>query len=59
VQVEGKPLRPRRVETDFLIGRVTSQIERSRSVLPAAALAEYEQALRIYQKIAETARDGD
>ncbi|MCI0680882.1 MAG: CehA/McbA family metallohydrolase [Gemmataceae bacterium] len=57
VRVEGMPLRPRRAETDFLIGRVTSQIERSRPVLPAAALAEYEQALRVYQKIAETAVD--
>lgn len=57
VHVEGMPLRPRRAETDFLIRRVTSQIERSRSVLPAAALAEYEQALRVYEKIAATARD--
>ena len=57
IDVPGKPLQPRRAEIDFLIGRVTSQIERSRAVLPAAAIAEYEQALRVYEKIAKTARE--
>ena len=57
VQINEMPLRPRRVETDFLIHRVTSQIERSRALLPATALDEYEQALKVYQQIAKTARD--
>jgi hypothetical protein len=55
VTIDGMPLRPRRVETDFLIHRVTSQIERSKSVLPPAALAEYERALAVYREIAEGA----
>jgi hypothetical protein len=57
IDLPERPLRPRRAEIDFLIQRVASQIERSRSVLPAAALAEYEQALAVYQEIAKRARD--
>jgi hypothetical protein len=57
VAIDGMLLRPRRVETDFLIHRVTSQIERSKSVLPPAAMAEYERALAVYRDIAKRARD--
>jgi hypothetical protein len=57
VLIKDSPLRPRRVETAFLIQRVRSQIERSKDVLPAAALAEYEQALRVYEKLAAEARE--
>jgi hypothetical protein len=57
VAIDGMPLRPRRVETDFLVQRVVSQIERSKSVLPPAALAEYERALEVYHDIAKRARD--
>lgn len=55
--MRASPPRPRRVETDFLIKRVKDQIERSKDVLPAAALAEYQQALKVYEKIAQRARD--
>lgn len=56
IDVAGQPLRPRRREAEFLVHRVQSQIERSRGVIPPAALAEYERALQVYQKIAATAR---
>ena len=56
VDVPGKPVRPRRAEIDFLLQRVTDEIARSEKVLPAAALEEYREALRIYQDIAKTAR---
>ena len=56
VVIPGKPLRPRKAEVEFLIQRVADQIERSKKVLPRAAIAEYEKALGIYRKIGETAR---
>jgi hypothetical protein len=56
VDVPGKPLRPRRDEVDYLIRRVEEQLARSASVLPEPALEEYRAALRIYRKIAATAR---
>ncbi|MFO0909993.1 MAG: CehA/McbA family metallohydrolase [Isosphaeraceae bacterium] len=37
VDVKDRPIRPRRVEVEYLILRVEQQIERSRSVLPPAA----------------------
>jgi len=55
-EIPGKPLRPRKEEINYLIKRVADQIERSRKVLPPAAIAEYEKALAIYQEIAKTAR---
>lgn len=56
VEVEGKPLRPRKQEIGFLIKRMQEQIERNKQVLPKEALDEYHRALKIYQKIAESAR---
>lgn len=56
MEVAGQPLRPRRVEIDYLIRRVQEQLARSQDVLPARAVAEYREALRIYEKIAERAR---
>jgi hypothetical protein len=56
IEVAGKPLRPRRVEVEFLIKRVEEQIARSSEVLPPAALAEYQEALRFYRKLAAEAR---
>lgn len=55
IEVHGKPLHPRKEETDFLIGRIETEIERNREVLPEAALAEFSTALRIYQHIAKKA----
>jgi hypothetical protein len=56
IDVAGRPLRPRKVEVEYLIKRVEAQIQRGAAVLPAAALDEYRKALQIYRKIAETAR---
>ncbi len=52
----GLPLRPRRREVEFLAQRVKDEIERSRAVVPAEALAEYEEALRAYQGLLGSAR---
>lgn len=49
VTLEGRPRVPRVAERDYLVERVRSQIERSRGVLPAEAIQEYEQALQYYQ----------
>jgi hypothetical protein len=56
IDVPGKPLRPRKFEVDYLIHRVQAQIDRSAAVLPAAALDEYQTALKTYRAIAEKAR---
>ncbi|MHC4088528.1 MAG: hypothetical protein ACYSU5_25475, partial [Planctomycetota bacterium] len=56
VEVEGKPLRPRKAEIGFLIKRMQEQIERNKRVLPKEALDEYHRALKIYQTIAKSAR---
>jgi hypothetical protein len=49
VKFAGKPLRVRNEERSFLMGRMETEIRRSRGVLPALALAEYEQALERYR----------
>ena len=49
VEVADKPLRPRPAEVEFLIRRVEEQIARSKDVLPAAALEEYQEAMRAYR----------
>lgn len=54
--VPGKPLRPRKEETDFLIQRMEEQIVRSQGVLSQEGVAEYERALSIYRGIAKRAR---
>jgi hypothetical protein len=56
IDVPGKPVRPRRAESDFLLKRVTNELARSEKILPPAALQEYREALRIYQEIAKSAR---
>jgi hypothetical protein len=57
VEVAGKPLRVRNEERSFLIDRMEAEIGRSRGVLPAAALVEYEQALESYRAL-ESEDDG-
>jgi hypothetical protein len=56
IDVEGKPLRPRRPEIEYLISRVKSEIERNAGVLSDEALAEFRAALESYQAIAQPAR---
>lgn len=45
VEVPERPLRPRREEVEFLAKRVRDELQRSRSLLPPEAVAEYERAL--------------
>ena len=47
--VPGAPLRPKQQEVAFLAQRVRDEIARSRGVLPASAIAEYESALAAYE----------
>ena len=56
VDVPGKPLRPRREEVEYLVSRVETELARNAGTLPAAALDEYREALRVYREIAGTAR---
>jgi hypothetical protein len=59
IEMPGRPLRPRKVETDYLVRRMQDELTRNRDVLRPDELAEYELALMAYQQIAETARDDD
>jgi hypothetical protein len=52
MEVPGAPLRPRREEIDYLVGRVKEEIARNERVLSEPALQEYRDALRIYEEIA-------
>jgi hypothetical protein len=56
IDVSGKPLRPRKAEVEYLIARVAEQIKRSKDLLPAEAMKEYEEALNAYKVIARDAR---
>jgi len=56
VVVKDHPLRPRKVEVEYLIERVEEELERSKGLLPEAAIKEYQEALEVYQKLRETAR---
>lgn len=51
VDIEGRPLRPRPEERQYLIDRVAAQIERSAALLPPAALEEYRAALETYRRL--------
>jgi len=56
VEVEAKPLRPRKAEVDFLIQRMQEQIDRNKGVLSEDALDEYQRTLGIYRSIAQSAQ---
>jgi hypothetical protein len=51
IQIPGKRLRPSFEEREYLIDRVKIEIERSKELLPAEALDEYEEALEFYQSV--------
>jgi len=56
--VEGKPLRPRREEVEFLKGRVSRELERSKDLLPPEAIEEYRRALAAYEEAEKRAGGG-
>ena len=51
VDIPGKPLKARAEERDYLVERVKMELKRSREVLPAAAIEEYQEALAYYQAV--------
>lgn len=51
VEISGRPLMPRHEDAAFLIKRVEDELERSRDVLPRAAVQEYEAALAAYEEL--------
>jgi hypothetical protein len=55
-EVADQPIRPRRVDVEYLIHRVQREIDRNANLLPTEVLAEYEEALAIYRQIAKRAR---
>ena len=57
IEMPGRPLRPRKIETDYFIRRMNEEIERSRDVLRPDELAEYERARDVYAGLAERAID--
>jgi hypothetical protein len=56
VTAPGGPLRPRREQADWLVGRVKEEIERSRGIAPPSLMDAYQRALRTYEDIAARAR---
>jgi hypothetical protein len=55
VEVPGKPLVPRRAETQWLVARVKEEIARSQGVAPEALIDEYRRALETYEELARRA----
>ena len=56
VEIEGKPLRPRRAEVDYFIRRMKEELQRCEGVLETEGLEEYRRALTVYEEIAKRAR---
>jgi hypothetical protein len=56
INVEDRPLRPRKAAINFLVNRTEQQIARNKDVLPEEAVEEYRRSLRIYKQIAESAK---
>jgi hypothetical protein len=57
VEVEGRPLLPQKVETQYLVERVEDELQRHRGVLKAEAIAEFEEALAFYRELDAKADD--
>lgn len=51
LDVAGKPLLPMQREKDYLIQRVSDEIQRSKDLLPPSALAEYSSALNYFESL--------
>ena len=56
IDVEGKPLRPRKDRVRFLVQRMEEEVERNTGVLSDESVAEFREALQIYRDILKTAR---
>ncbi len=55
--LKDRPLRPRKVETKYLIKRIEDELKRHEGVLPETALDEYREALQVYRELATRADD--
>jgi peptidoglycan/xylan/chitin deacetylase (PgdA/CDA1 family) len=53
--IPGKPLRPRRAETDWFVASVNAEIVRSQNIAPETLIDDYRRALEIYEQLAKTA----
>lgn len=56
VDLAGSQVRPRRREVEYFISRLEEEIPRLRGVISEESLAEYQQALQIYQEIRKNAK---
>jgi len=56
VEIEGKPLRPKREQADWFVQRTEEEIARNTPVLTKEQLAEFHEALAAWKKIQATAR---
>ena len=56
VEIEGKPLRPKREQADWFVQRTEEEIARNTGVLSAEQLAEFHEALAAWKKIQASAR---
>jgi hypothetical protein len=56
IRVAGAPPRPRREEVRYFVDQISAELERNRGILPAEALAEFEQARDVYRALLERAR---
>ena len=56
IRIGGTAPRPRREEVQYFVEQVSAELERNRGILPAEALAEFEQARDVYQALLERAR---
>ena len=54
-EISGKPLRPRRVETEWLVKVVREEIARSGGIAPESLIEDYRRALRIYEDLEKRA----
>lgn len=57
MDVEDRPLVPRRRDADFFVRRIDEEIARNSGVLSEEALGEYRQAREYYQAVLERAQD--
>ena len=55
IEIEGRPLRPTKAETRYLIKRVEDELKRHQGVLKAEDLAEFQEALAFYKELDKTA----
>lgn len=56
VKVDDQPISPKRIEVEYLIKRVSDEIERHEGVLSKEAVAEFREAEAFYQSLLQSAR---